>query len=498
MKLSRIGLGAALAVLALAPAGAPAKPASLDTSFADGGRLETGAHGWGAVGIVPAAGGEILVASNSHPPECCGRSPLSGDAMVLTRWRPDGPFASSSRIPVPGYEQFYLQAAAGRPGGGVVGAGIVASPSKGDYDARVALVATTPEGSADPAFDGDGVLLESVRGSVTSVVVQPDGRILLATFNSILRLMPNGERDGSWGDSGVVTASHLNATAGIALAVQPDGRVVVAGSNPERADYTTDLIVSRYTPDGALDPSFGSGGTATHRPRRDTLVVDAAVQRGGRIVVATSGYVARLEGNGALAGVTAGRDLPSVDEIVLTDDSIYVAGRDEGGSAVVRLGRLGRLDHRFGPGRPWSSTEIETEAIAVDPRGKLILGGYRQPDFNRAPTTTALARLQTQPTGVLTRRPRQLRGPGLRGARVELRCNEACNVVATLVRDGRRIGRGRLGLDGRDAGVLKVRLSRAARRRFARRQELRVRVVTRIAGVAAEDDVYSSRLTLRR
>ena len=74
------------------------------------------------------------------------------------------------------------------------------------------------------------------------------------------------------------------------VAIQADGRIVVAGAISVAGELPHyDFALLRYTPDGALDPSFGSGGMQTTSFSagwwEDEIAADLALQRDGKIVV---------------------------------------------------------------------------------------------------------------------------------------------------------------------------------------------------------------------
>lgn len=82
---------------------------------------------------------------------------------------------------------------------------------------------------------------------------------------------------GGFGSQAVVTTSGTSE----GMAVAPDGKIVTAGTSGVQ------IIVRRYTPNGALDPSFGAGGTATLlNPNYAMHATTVAVQDDGKIVVA--------------------------------------------------------------------------------------------------------------------------------------------------------------------------------------------------------------------
>jgi uncharacterized delta-60 repeat protein len=114
--------------------------------------------------------------------------------------------------------------------------------------ALAALVALVPvsgasaalPGELDPSF-GIGGKVEAPFGpesGASGVAVQPDGKILVAGSPeaaqgfSIARLLPNGALDSSWGKGGVATTPLGKFAVAFDLAVQPNGRVVAVGEAP--------------------------------------------------------------------------------------------------------------------------------------------------------------------------------------------------------------------------------------------------------------------------
>src|SRR5262249_31431293 len=107
----------------------------------------------------------------------------------------------------------------------------------------------------------------------------------LARFNG------NGTLDATFGTAGTVTTDFGGAQQGFSLAatsaivVRPDGRIVAAGSAYLNGDYRS--AIAQYAPNGALDTSFGAGGTLTTIFGGDTDGVSSiAVQPDGKLVVA--------------------------------------------------------------------------------------------------------------------------------------------------------------------------------------------------------------------
>ncbi len=131
-----------------------------------------------------------------------------------------------------------------------------------------------PDGSPDPAFDGDGrvPLVFPVAGDqqAQAVAVQPDGAILLAGFAgdgsqrdfALARLLPTGALDPAFSAAGLALLDfNAGADQAAALLLQPDGRIAAAGAAANGpAGARRDAALARLLPDGALDPDFGWHG----------------------------------------------------------------------------------------------------------------------------------------------------------------------------------------------------------------------------------------------
>jgi uncharacterized delta-60 repeat protein len=150
-------------------------------------------------------------------------------------------------------------------------------------------------GSVDTSFGG-GVQTTPVgyEDYANAVAVQPDGKVIVAgssssnagTFVTLVRYGRDGGLDPSFGSGGkLVTPVGASNDTALALAVQSDGRIVVAGSTAQ-ASTGNDFLVLRYLADGTLDASFGSGGKVITSFSSDAdRAMAVAIQPDGKIVV---------------------------------------------------------------------------------------------------------------------------------------------------------------------------------------------------------------------
>ena len=147
-----------------------------------------------------------------------------------------------------------------------------------------------PDGALDPTFGEDGIFTTSVATAGRGVAIQPDGRILVATTAAnrmaALRLDGNGHLDTSFSGDGLAMAFD-DGSLGFDVALQ-GSRVVLVGSAHSPVDQFDRLAVARFNPDGTPDGGFGDGGTRLYDFGRLTVANAVAIDGDGRIVVAGS------------------------------------------------------------------------------------------------------------------------------------------------------------------------------------------------------------------
>jgi uncharacterized delta-60 repeat protein len=149
-----------------------------------------------------------------------------------------------------------------------------------------------PDGSLDSDFGTGGVATYDSRSwdGGHAVALQADGKIIVAGYTTyargkflVLRYNPDGSLDSDFGTGGVATYYGGNWAYGRAVALQADGKIVVAGFTK---GTMYDVLVLRYNPDGSLDSDFGAGGGATYDSGSWEMGSAVSLQADGKIVVA--------------------------------------------------------------------------------------------------------------------------------------------------------------------------------------------------------------------
>lgn len=163
------------------------------------------------------------------------------------------------------------------------------------------------------------------------------------------RYLPNGELNQSFGEGGWVDTDLGSFEFPHAVALQPDGGIVVAGEGDCR--FAGCFVLARYRPDGSLDPGFGEGGVV-HTPFgfvHGARAFDVSIAPDGRVVAA--GFV-QMGGDGQDSSHFAvARYLPDgrLDQSFSRDGRAYSdSSQDASDWMLLRYGRGGRLDSSFG------------------------------------------------------------------------------------------------------------------------------------------------------
>jgi uncharacterized delta-60 repeat protein len=170
------------------------------------------------------------------------------------------------------------------------------------------LVRFNSDGTRDVSF-GVGGIISSISGigSLEDIALQADGKIVGAGeyYNGsaqadfgLVRYNSDGSLDPSFGTDGyVITSVGLAEDINHALAIQVDGKIITVGRSAT-GSYDN-IAVLRYTTEGTLDPSFGSGGIVTTNAGIGEAY-DLAIQTNGKIVVGGYDTLVRYKSNGTL------------------------------------------------------------------------------------------------------------------------------------------------------------------------------------------------------
>jgi uncharacterized delta-60 repeat protein len=181
---------------------------------------------------------------------------------------------------------------------------VVAGSSGGAGGRDFAVARYNADGSLDPTFDADGKVTTDFASSHDqgfAVALQGDGKIVVAgeAFISsdgefaLARYNSDGSLDATFGEGDGKATTNLDPVendAALAVAIQADGKIVAAGyvrRNLFDPGYPADFAVVRFNADGSLDFNFGVGGSVTTDIESDSdQAYGVAIQADGGIVAA--------------------------------------------------------------------------------------------------------------------------------------------------------------------------------------------------------------------
>jgi uncharacterized delta-60 repeat protein len=341
---------------------------------------------------------------------------------------PDLSFSGDGFTAVPIGASAGLSAVVAQPDGKVVASGYTYYPgaTAGTLASDCLVTRRLPDGTPDPSFGNQGIVRMSTI-YCAGVALQPDGAIVVggtrpsgATSDMVaVRLTPSGQLDSGFGSGGYAVEDAGGADSATAVAVQGDGKIVLAGGSGGN-----DVAVVRLSSDGSPDPGFGNRGVGVvDLGGRDYGQAIALGADGGIVVAANSQptdpgpqrndfAIVRLKADGTpdtgFAGsgheiVDFGADYEQARGIVsLADGSIVAVGSSGDKAALVRLTPGGAVDSSFGSGGKlllgFGGTYSYARGIAVAAGGKLVVLGASSVTTSGT-TSTVLARLTSN--GVL-------------------------------------------------------------------------------------------------
>jgi uncharacterized delta-60 repeat protein len=293
---------------------------------------------------------------------------------------------------------------------------VVAGYSENGSNKDFALARYNANGSLDITFDTDGKVTTSIGGAddfCYAVAIQSDGKILAFGYSvnvsntdfALARYNTNGSLDSTFGADGkVITDIAGGNDWGFAMTIQPDGKILVAGTiiyGPDR-----DFGIVRYNTNGSLDTTFDTDGKVTtgFSASSQDWGYSVALQNDGKIVMAGYGshppahnsdfLLARYNANGSLDNsfdsdgkVTTPIGVSSdvgYSIVIQPDNKIVAAGYYNSGPttdfALIRYKSNGSLDSTFDfdgiATTNFGSSNSMGRSLCLQSDGKIVLAGY--------------------------------------------------------------------------------------------------------------------------
>jgi uncharacterized delta-60 repeat protein len=253
---------------------------TLDESFSPG-----GADGSGKATVAGLTADEIIVA----PDASIVLAGTDFGSLMAARLLPNGSPDNVAFEPTDfDGDREAGQAGAVAPDGTVLVAGPTFRPQEVESNATV-IARYLPSGRLDRAFNGNGALRLATIEDVKSVLVQPDRKVLVAGTSSdvdpalaVTRLNTDGTPDLAFGNGGTAVVGLEGKDQLTSALLAPDGKIHLTGTSV--GDYT--LGTARLNPDGTLDAGFGAGGVASFSVDGFTFGGPSALQPDGKLAIA--------------------------------------------------------------------------------------------------------------------------------------------------------------------------------------------------------------------
>jgi uncharacterized delta-60 repeat protein len=283
-----------------------------------------------------------------------------------------------------------------------------------------AVARYTANGQLDPAFGSGGKVITSLGTGddiAKAVVIQPDNKILVAGYSTtsnadfaIIRYNPDGSLDPSFSFDGKVTTDLASQNDyGMGMALQPDGKIVIAGVAYQGGQGKVGMC--RYDGSGALDNTFGTAGIAIRNINAQYCGAHSVALQDNKIVIAGTNYtsssvsnffVGRFTATGAWDVTFNSGSTPGYNSIqsangfesaysiaIQPDKKILVSGAVNINSgnddfALVRLLQDGVMDVNFHQGLLTKSVGAVDGGVAVGVAadGKILVAGSTSTSVN--------------------------------------------------------------------------------------------------------------------
>jgi len=235
---------------------------------------------------------------------------------------------------------------------------------------KCALARYTATGALDTTFNGTGFIITTITGELNTIAIQEDGKIVVAgyeTYNGsgytqvvLIRYNPNGSIDTGFGTNGVVRTFAGTISRAHGITIQEDNKIVIVGvSNSDNQNNEDKILVARY---------HGASGNLDHT---------GFGEYGNR-----SGWITFGIGNKNCAGY--GVTVQNNGRIIIVGTAIEIYNKYV--FAMIGLHENGKIDNGFGGGIDGTVTlhagsdayndNSYARSVVLDENEKIIIMGY--------------------------------------------------------------------------------------------------------------------------
>ena len=363
--------------LKLTPSGNidPAFQSTITSSFYNVTTLGLGTYNGGVRGIyIDSSDNQYIVGQfNTY------KTPLTPNAIMIDSQ--NATFSSSFNIGVQGFSS-QVQVFATQSDGKILAGGSFVQYSGSSSNRMIRL---NKDGTIDTSFN----LGTGFNSTVFNIIVQPDDKIIAigsfgtysgSTALGIARININGTRDTTFN-----VGTGLNFNPNYALALQPDGKIIIGGSFTTYSGSSA-IRIARINTNGTLDTTFNTGtGFSTSTPYGFIIQPDGKIIASGNFTTysgSSNNYIVRINPNGTkdtTFNIGTGFNTTANSLNIQSDGKILAAGpfTSYSGSAINRIVRInpnGTRDTTFNVGTGLNNwTTIAPNSIAINPSGSIYL-----------------------------------------------------------------------------------------------------------------------------
>lgn len=169
----------------------------------------------------------------------------------------------------------------------------------GDATHQFELIRYNGDGSLDNGFGIGGIVITQVSflSTATAIAIQPDGKIVAAgTYHTgdfaniyhmaVVRYHADGGIDSTFGTNGLVMPELGFSEEINDMVLQPDGKIIVAGAIANDLSGAESFMLARFNSNGTLDSGFGTSGVTTTSVNISSEIVDIELLPNGKIIAA--------------------------------------------------------------------------------------------------------------------------------------------------------------------------------------------------------------------
>jgi uncharacterized delta-60 repeat protein len=268
---------------------------TLDKTFASQGILNSPGNDSFCTGMILDSSDRLLViggkSNNTYPPTFFWMRRFSPDGV------PDTSFGSAGEVAIEVGDDAFAEDAVVQPDGKIVVVGFLRNYTNNVIKQYFAIIRCTSTGVLDPTFGTGGKVITDLGtywDESKAVALQPDGKIVVAGYwgyqpqnaaFAVVRYTTNGTLDSAFNGTGKAFFPVGPGSLATAVALQPDGKIPVGGYTYFQYGYwDSAMALARFNTDGTVDTSFGVNGQVTHHEGLFAGWYRILVQPDGKIV----------------------------------------------------------------------------------------------------------------------------------------------------------------------------------------------------------------------